>query len=555
MKNFRTIRLLIYAMTKSQELPKAKNKREKATYTVFGGAALLFVMLPCCFITGLVSYTMTQALMEAGGQQQGMLFIIEFMSLCSMLFGFHVLLDQLYFTGDLNHLLALPVKPDSIAAAKFYTVFLEESVMEFLVLLSGFTGYLLAGSFSVSRVVFALVGIFVLPIQPLAYCGILSLLVMSVLKKAGSRKLISRVILVITLLLMGGLLLSFTGLKGISIDTYIDILLTGDNVSLKFMGALFFNCPFLMNAMAGNNWIYFILFLISSGLFVGIYIVTAKCLYKKSLLKSMSRGTGKSEKAKKAVKLKKQSPFMACIKKEFRILIRTHAFFTNCIAVNFLWPGFLIVIYVIQSGNGFLNQFIEVYRSGRVLSDVIVLLLVVGLSMLVTGANSIASGAFTREGAHLEFMKYVPVSYRVQIRAKAWASIIISYGGCIINLLLLNGIFSFGALKFIYFLLVSFCGVFFITYLGIALDSQSPKLVWEDELNALRGNFNVFFNMAMAIVSTMVLCGMGWGLYMIPALGTMAIYMIYQVILILAAAAVFLVGGRMAEKNLSLLLG
>lgn len=549
------VRLLIYAMTKSQELPKSGDKRKKISYTVFGGAAILLVIIPCCVIVGLVAYTMTQALIEAGGHEQGMLFIVEFMSLCSMLFGFHVLLDQLYFTGDLNHLLALPVKPVSIAAAKFFTVFMEESVMEFMVLLSGFIGYLLAGDFTVSRVVFSLFGIFVLPVLPIAYCGILSLIIMTLLKKVGNRKLILRIILIITLLLMGGLLLSFTGLKGISMETYINILLTGDNISLKFMRAAFFTCPLLMNAMAGNNWFYFMLFILSSAAFAGLYLLAAGFLYKNSLLKAMSQGTAKREKAKKKVRTRMDSPFMACIKKELRILFRTQAFFTNCIAVNFLWPGFLLVLYVLQSGNGFLENFVRVYKSGRVLSDVILLVVVAGLSMLVTGANSIASGAFTREGIHLEFMKYIPVSYRVQIRAKAIVSIIISFAGCMINLFLLNGVFSFGIVRFLYFTVISFCSVIIITYLGIALDSGNPKLIWEDELNALRGNMNVFSNMAMAIVVTMLLCGLGWCLYLIPSLGTMSIYMIYQILLILSAFIMFLRGRAVAEKNLKKMLG
>lgn len=557
MKNssLNAVKLLIYAMTKSQEMPRVEDKKKKISYTVFGGAAILLVMIPCCVVVGLVAYTMTQALIEAGGHEQGMLFIVEFMSLCSMLFGFHVLLDQLYFTSDLNHLLALPVKPSSIAAAKFYTVFLEESVMEFMILLSGFIGYLLAGSFTVSRVVFMLVGIFVLPLQPLAYCGILSLIIMTLLKRVGNRKLISRIILIVTLLLMGGLLLSFTGLKGISMETYINILLTGDNISLKFMGAAFFTCPLIMSAMAGNNWLYFVLFILSSAAFVGVYLLLAGVLYKKSLLKAMSQGTAKREKAKNKVRTRMDSPFMACMKKELRILFRTQAFFANCIAVNFLWPGFLLVIYILQSGNGFLAQFIRVYKSGRVLADVIVLLIVAGLSMMVTGANSIASGAFTREGIHLDFMKYIPVSYRVQIRAKALVSIIISFAGCLCNLFLLNAVLSFGIFGFLYFALISFCCVVIITYLGIAMDSGNPKLIWEDELNALRGNMNVFSNMAMAIVVTMLLCGLGWCLYLIPVLSTVAIYMIYQVLLIVAAFVMYLRGRALAEKNIKKMLG
>lgn len=38
------------------------------------------------------------------------------------------------------------------------------------------------------------------------------------------------------------------------------------------------------------------------------------------------------------------------------------------------------------------------------------------------------------------------------------------------------------------------------------MDSINPKLVWDDEVNALRGNYNIFYNMALSILFVAVLC-------------------------------------------------
>ena len=67
----------------------------------------------------------------------------------------------------------------------------------------------------------------------------------------------------------------------------------------------------------------------------------------------------------------------------------------------------------------------------------------------------------------------------------------------------------------------------FISCLGIWLDSMHPKLVWEDELNALRGNLNVFYNMAFAILGTGVICGIAFLLYLVPHSTIGIIYGIY----------------------------
>lgn len=540
---------LVWAMMKSQSLPKREKKKEKIGYTVFGGFAMLFVMIPCCIIVGLVAYTMTAALMENGGREQGMLFLLEFMSLCSMMFGFHVLLDQLCFTSDLDHLLALPVRASSIAAAKFFSVYFAESLMEMMVLLSGFIGYLAADHFSVTGILFSLIGVLTLPILPLAFCGILGLLLMSVLRRTGSRKKISRVVLAATLLLMLGLLLSFTGLKGISVENYIHILLTGENPFLQVMGTVFFTCGLIMRAVTTGEAGWLLLYLLANAAAVFIFVLAARALYQKSLQRIRSAGI-KQQKSKRVHRLKQHSPLLACIQKENRMLLRTPAFFSNCIAVNLLWPGIFVVVVILHKGNGFLQQFVKIYHSGHVLSDVMMLALVIGMAMLVTAANSIASSAFTREGAHLEFMKYIPVAGHTQIMAKALLSIFYSFLSAELMLVLLQLVFGFGAFRMLYFTLAVFFSVVLITFLGIRLDSVRPKLIWEDELNALRGNVNVFFNMALAIGTAAVFCGIGFLLYLIPALETLTIYMLVMLILLAAAVLMGWCGMKGACRNL-----
>ena len=65
-------------------------------------------------------------------------------------------------------------------------------------------------------------------------------------------------------------------------------------------------------------------------------------------------------------------------------------------------------------------------------------------------------------------------------------------------------------LDFLTFVTVSLLSCIFFTYLGIYLDTINPKLIWEDELNALRGNENTFFSMAISMIIATVL---GGGIY------------------------------------------
>ena len=113
-------------------------------------------------------------------------------------------------------------------------------------------------------------------------------------------------------------------------------------------------------------------------------------------------------------------------------------------------------------------------------------------------------------------MKYIPVSYELQIHVKGLVSLIFSYISYLMDVGILVYILKLNWKTAIYYAVSGGCVIFFITCLGIWLDSMHPKLIWEDELNALRGNLNVFFNMAFAILATVIICGIGFLMYLVP---------------------------------------
>jgi ABC-2 type transport system permease protein len=49
--------------------------------------------------------------------------------------------------------------------------------------------------------------------------------------------------------------------------------------------------------------------------------------------------------------------------------------------------------------------------------------------------------------------------------------------------------------------------------IGILMDSSSPYVEWDDEYSALRGNLNTFFNMAIMMVFSAVVVGLGILMY------------------------------------------
>ena len=244
------------------------------------------------------------------------------------------------------------------------------------------------------------------------------------------------------------------------------------------------------------------------------------------------------------------NPCLTYLKKEFKILFRTPAYFTNCIIINLIWPVFLYIVYLLNGKTNFLDDFIYKIHNGDEESVLILILAISALSVLITAANCIASSALTREGKHFAFMKYIPLSYIAQINIKALVSIIISGAGMIIYVIAAAFYLNLGVKITIFCCLVSILSVSFVSYFGIFMDSVNPKLIWDDELNALRGNYNVFFNMAVAILLEGITCAGSYLLFKFTSLGSIIIIIMLFILLMILNTVSYLLCAYKATANI-----
>ena len=196
---------------------------------------------------------MTQALIETGGNEQGLLFVMHFMAVFALIFGFQVILSTFYFSSDLEHLLPLPLKINEIITAKFLQTYLAESMMEFAILLSAFIGYFAAAGVSAGGVITAVIGTFTLPVLPLLYCGIISTLLMAATKRIRSPKDVSFLVWGLS----GGLFLfvawAVGGIDGLMVENFVSSMVGHQNRFMNTMNVLFFHDKLLAQAIAQNS--------------------------------------------------------------------------------------------------------------------------------------------------------------------------------------------------------------------------------------------------------------------------------------------------------------
>ena len=109
---------------------------------------------------------------------------------------------------------------------------------------------------------------------------------------------------------------------------------------------------------------------------------------------------------------------------------------------------------------------------------------------------------------------------------------------------------NFSLLTGLYYSLIAIEALLISVVIGLALDSASPYTLWDDEYSALRGNLNSFFNMAVMMVMSLLICGLFFLLYELAHLPLIAVYISLPVFLGIIIAAAFIFGRRRIIANM-----
>ncbi|MBQ8118052.1 MAG: hypothetical protein IJ147_08360 [Lachnospiraceae bacterium] len=510
------IRSLIRILYKNTQMMLPK----RTLYRVLAVAVILGILVPCGVVVGFCCYVMTQALILAGNPGGGMLFAMQILSVFSMVFGTWVVFGVLFFSSDREHFVTLPIPVHQLMAAKFIYAYVAESLMECFMLAAVFIGYFLAvaeeegwaAALHPVAVVSAVFGTLLIPLVPMVYCTLYSLLLTVCLKKVRSAKVFHHASTILLVLFAVLFLFSLRGMGQINVETYVELLGSGGDLFLRTLNLFFFPVPWLAEAIGRGNIGYLGAYLAANvGLAAGLY-GAGKLFYQEGLYTVAALGTtGKTKVNYDRITVR--SPFVASLVKEIKVLTRTKAFANNCVYVNLIWPVGAFLLLRFTKDQGAMADFIRLYQAGKERADFLLTFVMIALGLIAGAMNSIASTAFTREGQHLSLLKYIPVSYEIQMRAKAAVSVLFTYP----VLLAANGVICFymrAPLRIqLFYALLLLAALVISTAVGMGLDSAAPYVTWDDEYSALRGNINSFFNMAVMMLGVGVIGGVSYLLF------------------------------------------
>ena len=534
---------------RSLSMTKPSTKKQMIVTKLLLVLVSLLIILPFVVVSGLFIYTVTNSLVEYNYETIGLEFMCILLCVFTFIFSFNVILNELYFTGDIENLLPLPLKPREIVGAKIASIFCAESLVQLLVIFFSVIGFFFALGLSFKNFLLGILGMITLPMIPIIYCSIISLLIMSFTRFIKNKETIRKVGLVFVLAVLMLFVYFLGALQNFDLELYIEGFVNGDQTFLHVMRGILPHINLFIDILVTGSIRSLLLYILVNIGFIVVLLGLADVCYFKGVVRLSSKDTESKKSSSNILNnIKVENPTNSYFKKEIFTLFRTSSYFLNCILINFIWPIFVYVICKLKFPDLTLSKLKNLVTSTDNNTLIIIFMFVIGVSILLPALNSIASSSFSREGKNFYFMKYIPMDYSSQVYVKLLVSFIIAFIGVNVFSLIFYLVIGLKVSTAFIFLIISFLAILFICSLGIIIDSINPKLVWDDELNALRENSNNFIVMGISIFMFIVLAGLCYLLY--KSFGLALAFTSILLILILLNAIVYDLNRRFTVKNI-----
>lgn len=420
-------------------------------------------------------------------------------SLMIFFFGIFYVINVFYFAQDIDLLLPLPLKPWHILGAKFAVTLIFEYLTQLLILAPLLITYGVMSAAGVNFYFLAAVVFMVLPVVPLVLAALLAMVLMSLLPIARNKDTFRIWAGSLGLFLALGfnfiLQKSFGKMKP---EEIIALLQSGKNSMVQLVTRLFpgihWGVAALLQKGALTGWGYAVLFML-----LAVVVLTALLLLGNRFYFRGAMGGSESHAEKRAVntadmeKFKtSQSLFRALLLKEWRLLIRTPAYFMNCVLVNFMWP--LIFLFAVVSGSTDQLSQLRAFLGENTPLEIYILL-ALGVGLFTGGMNGTSATGLSREGAQFYFSKSLPADYRVQITAKIAIAFVLSFCGFVALIGALAWMLKIDFAAVALALTGASLGNFLAAQTGMLFDIHFPKLIWDNEYKAVKQSWSLILNM------------------------------------------------------------
>ena len=437
------------------------------------------------------------------------------------------IITSFYVADDIETLLALPISPMTIVAAKLTIGMLYSYATVGIFFVPLVVGWGLATAAAPVFWLSSVVAAVLLPVIPFAYAAIISLVVARVFKAVRTKDGVSALTMVMSLL-AAALIIGLEYALGVFGETSGEALeaITNAQGAITGAAAVFPSAGFCASAMAGEGIHNLLIALCVCAVAVAVVLLVARIFYLPTVTNLSSGGVGsrKLDAVQMRNALGAKDAYKAYVDHEWTRIWRSPVVVFNCVVGTFILPVIIIVSMVVSwiaiSGSMAVAQadFADLMAEASPFIGPIATLAVCGLVVYSSLSNMLSGTAVTRWGSDWETIKLLPISYKDQVKAMLTPGIALGFVvTCAVAAVVMVPMFFFGLTPVYLLLSLVFCAgsVVLDNLASIVPDTKNPRLVWDNEQEAIKNNFAPFLaELPPLLFVTLLLVGAGlaWGL-------------------------------------------
>lgn len=438
-------------------------------------------------------------------------FLLLMISIFIFVMGIPACINTFYLSSNLNGLLVMPFSSIQITSAKFMVAAFYEYYISFAILAPILAGYGYAGNYPTLYWVGAVLTVLILPIIPLTYSAIISMLVMRVLGGAKNKQRTTMMGAIGSFLLLLIYEIISNATRGMKIET-LEQTIAHLAKTLNTASAVFPNIPFVTNLMIKQDLLSLVWTILAVVVVFLVFLFLASRLYLAGAVGMQSASANHKALDEKTFEKanRPRSVEKSYLRKELKTILRTPAYYMQCLFLTLGWP--LVILLPMLFSDAQKNEIATLEKLGTSLgnqgsSAYVVFGVVFGVTVFVAALNFIAPSSISREGQNFAFMKQIPVPYKVQLRAKRNAALCVCGIGSTVYLflgelfLVLTKGFAWWIIPFT--LITSFLVLVIVLDFEMIHGLAKPMLVWESEGEVMTKNVMGF----LLFLLDLILCG------------------------------------------------
>lgn len=424
-----------------------------------------------------------------------------------LIFGIFYIISVFYFSNDMGILIPMPIRPGKVLGVKFITILLSEYLIALPMLLPAFIIY---GTGSWQGILYWIKGLILVLTAPILPLVIAALFVVLLMRFINIRKGKDLMVVIGSLFgLMAGLGINFftQNLPQGSEEEFIKHMIESNTALIESIGNKFppsIWATLALTLRGWHGWAYFLLFVgLSFLLVILLYWIGNHFFYRGYLTGQEIRRKNKAISQQDMQKRisRASSPFLALLKREWRLFMRTPIYMMNGLAGMIMFPIFLIMPFLTKS-----DELTEAFSYAKDPEYALIVTLVfLGIMLFASSINMVSCTSISREGATFWISKVIPVAPKDQILAKLAHSSILSLVGLIIMAIPLYAFFNISLIHLTILIILGLLANGLINILGLMVDLLRPKLSWNDPQEAIKQNLNVFFSLLASLLIMAIL--------------------------------------------------